>query len=271
MSRHTKTQKNTEGPGNTYKDPRSRNWFFTYNNYDQKIIDTILHYFKNNKYMMQEEIGEEKTPHLQGCVSFPNAKKFSTLVNALGKGIHLEICKRWKKSLAYCSKPSFDGALSWSNGVKSKVIDPLQGIVLYKYQQEVIDLIKQKADSRTIHWYWEPDGNAGKTALAKSICIKNTNAIYVRGRSSDIKYAVSQHLENADIEVLIIDLPRTSEGMYVSYQAIEEIKNGIFFTTKYEAGMCVFNPPHVIIFANGEPDCEKLSKDRWNVKRIKIE
>jgi len=35
--------------------------------------------------------------------------------------------------------------------------------------------------------------------------------------------------------------------------------------TKYETGHTVFDPPHMIIFANVKPEFAKLTKDRWIV------
>ena len=52
----------------------------------------------------------------------------------------------------------------------------------------------------------------------------------------------------------------------MSYIAIEGIKDGCFFSAKYEAGMCVYNPPHVMVFANKAPELTMLSSDRWVVK-----
>ena len=55
---------------------------------------------------------------------------------------------------------------------------------------------------------------------------------------------------------------------YVSYGAIEKIKNGYYMCSKYESKPIIRNPPHIIIMANFEPDYEALSKDRWIVIAI---
>lgn len=52
---------------------------------------------------------------------------------------------------------------------------------------------------------------------------------------------------------------------YVSYEAIESVKDGIFFSGKYESGMTIFNQPHIICFANFAPDIGKMSSDRWKI------
>uniref|UniRef100_UPI004049B2EE hypothetical protein n=7 Tax=Pseudomonadati TaxID=3379134 RepID=UPI004049B2EE len=60
------------------------------------------------------------------------------------------------------------------------------------------------------------------------------------------------------------DIPR-SQLDYLSYTGIEEVKNGCFFSSKYESEMVLYNSPHIIVFANEEPTYHKLSSDRWNV------
>lgn len=68
---------------------------------------------------------------------------------------------------------------------------------------------------------------------------------------------------------IIFDIPR-NHGGNISYDTLECIKNGMVCNTKYETGVKLFNPPHVIVFANELPsDTEKLSADRWIIKELK--
>lgn len=69
------------------------------------------------------------------------------------------------------------------------------------------------------------------------------------------------------LELVVIDIPRCNENK-VSYQAIEDLKNGMLFSTKYESAMCVFDAPHVLVFANFPPERAKLSADRWDVRHV---
>jgi len=39
--------------------------------------------------------------------------------------------------------------------------------------------------------------------------------------------------------------------------------------TKFETGLKVFNPPHIVVLANFPPREEKLSADRWKIYKIK--
>jgi hypothetical protein len=161
------------------------------------------------------------------------------------------------------------------------VVDPLEdlearGGKLYTYQRQLLDLVSHPCDpnSRTITWLHEPNGNVGKSALIKSICMRH-KALFVQGAGDNIKYAVTQWVNGnpekkippKELEICLFDIPRSSMGA-VSYNALEGIANGLLFNGKYESGMCTFNRPHVIIVANEPPAWEQLSKDRWDVRKI---
>lgn len=68
-------------------------------------------------------------------------------------------------------------------------------------------------------------------------------------------------------KLIVVDCPRSQQD-YINYGAIEQIKNGLIFSGKYEGTQLVFNSPHVIVFANEPPDYSKMSMDRWNVVQI---
>ncbi len=86
---------------------RARSWCFTLNNYTTEDSVSLSQQKWNNmeitKYVFQEEIGENKTRHLQGVVQFKNQVSFTSL-----KEFHNKI--RWSKcgnliaSIKYCSK-----------------------------------------------------------------------------------------------------------------------------------------------------------------------
>jgi len=136
---------------------------------------------------------------------------------------------------------------------------------LYGWQLNVIEYCKSEPDDRTIHVFVDYDGNKGKTTLCKFVCV-NYNALCVSGKSSDIKYAIVNYKETKKIypEIILIDVPR-SHADYINYEAIEKVKDGLFFCGKYESCQVIMNCPHVFIFTNQNIDQSKMSKDRWNI------
>ncbi len=224
-----------------------------------------------SKIQWQEELGENETPHLQGWMEFP--KKIRPLVpfrKYLGHGrIHWEKMRGsiWD-NVTYCSKAG--GKKAFSRGVPKPVVKmtyeslrPGQKAIADEYVEEEDPLF-----GREIHWYWEPEGGWGKSILTKYM-IDCMGAIVVSGACKDALHGVADWIRTneAGPRIIVFDIPRCNAG-HVSYQAIEAIKNGAFFSGKYESGMVRFNSPHVIIFSNEPPEYEKLSNDRWVVKRL---
>lgn len=68
-------------------------------------------------------------------------------------------------------------------------------------------------------------------------------------------------------KIVILNLSRQSEGAF-SYASVESIKDGLVFSGKYEGGSKLFPRPHVIVFANWNPDLSKLSLDRWDIRTL---
>jgi len=257
---------NTKQPAKPTK--KSRAWAMTLNNPVQtpEQVEQIFRSLEPEAYIFQLEEGASKTPHFQGCIKFKNPRVWPK--EAL-PGAHWEPCRSWKQSVNYCQKAEGRLAGPWGHGVP--IVPPLKVITeLRPWQKQIKELLDEEPDDRKIHWYWESNGNAGKTAMAKFICANYPNTIFVNGKASDCKYAVAQQIERGKVlHAAIFGFTRDAESSkYISYQAMEEIKDGIFFSPKYESGMVLYNPPHVIVFANFPPDTSRLSADRWFIENI---
>lgn len=114
---------------------------------------------------------------------------------------------------------------------------------------------------RSIIWYTDIVGGCGKTAFCRYAIANVPDVLFVSsGSAKDILYQVIK--TKRDPRIVIFNLPRTAEGA-MSYSAIEQLKDGLLFSGKYEGGVKLFPPPHVIIFSNFFPDLSKLSLDRW--------
>lgn len=248
--------------GNTKQASPALKWCFTLNNYTEIEYKEMLDQFSSNSskfsYIIGKEVGASGTPHLQGYVKFDKKQRPSAL--KLSKRIHWESCKGSEEdNIKYCSK---DGNYVTNMKVKRplKILDKCK---LYDWQKDIISIVEKEPDDRVIHWYWEDKGNVGKTTFAKYLS-HHYGAIPVEGKKNDILYCCAEF----ESDIYIFDFERSMEE-YISYGAIEKIKNGYFMCAKYESKPIIRNPPHVIIFANFEPDKLELSLDRWHIVKIK--
>lgn len=262
-------QSDTDGGSNT-KSPRRRRWCFTVNNPEEKEIFLLVEFLAQMDYVFQEEIGESGTRHLQGTFSSKNPIRFSRLKKLIPRA-HWEPCRDWKASIKYCSDPNKRSGKIWKS-TNLVLPRPVQDVVKSKganFIQRYIKSIAQTVpDDRTIYWIYDREGGSGKTALCRHLCL-NFGAIMVGGKGNDIKYAIAQHIEKNNVDIVLINLTRQIED-YVSYDAIEQVKDGIFFSGKYESGQIIMNSPHIFVFANCEPSYEKLTSDRWHVIDVEM-
>ncbi len=258
--------------GNTKQISTSKNWVFTYN---VLMSEIELRQFRDlcsdssDKWVFQEEIGENGNNHLQGFICFRKRLRPKS-VFLEHPTIHWEKCRNIKQAIIYCQKedtrregrtPYMKGILRWQ---PLRVLDWNK---FYKWQLAT-EKIAKEFDDRTINWIYEPEGNVGKSALVKYLCVNNM-ALLLSGKGADMKYGLKMYEEKngAFPGLIVIEIPRTVLD-YVSYSAIEEIKNGCLFSGKYEASMCIFNSPVIICFANEPPKTEKMSLDRWKIYEI---
>ncbi len=245
-------------------------WTFTINNPTDQMITNLISSPHISHYVFQEE--DEGTPHLQGVLRLRKKHRMNWLKRHVDGGAHWEPCESLKGSILYCSKKAKRkrGGRLWTKGwkireEKKKVRDPLEGKELYRYQEEIIDMVLGEPDLRKVYWYWSSRGNIGKSSLVKHLCLK-FGAVCIGGKFSDALYAIAEREEaGKKCDILIFDIPR-SQGNKISFTAIESVKNGCFFSSKYKSNMCLMNTPHIIIFANEEPRYGGLSADRWNIK-----
>jgi len=254
-----------EGEGNTnfsfQQDSQAKRWCFTLNNYSENDIKNLELSFIGGKYIIAKEIGESGTPHLQGYINMDKQTRLSALKKIHNK-IHWEKCKGSEKdNIKYCSK---DGDYI----IKGLKVEKQIKIItkLHPWQQEIEELYKTEPDGRTINWYWEDKGGVGKSSFCKYMYVTHGAITIQGGKLADIMNIIF-NLDMNDVTMLIIDVPRNN-GNNISYSAVECILNGMITNTKFETGVKVFNAPHVVVFSNFEPDTEKLSEDRWSIKKI---
>lgn len=258
-----------------------RNFLVTWHNYPENWAEVLRGIDSIKEFHGQIERGEESGRlHVQVAIGFKDAK---TLTAARKQIPNFEgwflVAKSWIKVKNYCTKEKTRvGDPVHSN--EARLEDCLEGKNYYKWQLEIANLTRTRADKndRSIYWIWDEDGNAGKTSFAFHMNLLDEEYYYyVNGKAADIKCAVAgvvayqkkkyKTLANIKLGCIFFNYVRSAED-YISYDGLESIKDRIFFNGKYESGRCMMRPVHVICLANFEPNMAKCSKDRWIVRKL---
>lgn len=247
----------------------SKRWCFTFNNYtseDIQLISSIV-LEKCDVAIIGEEVGESGTPHLQGYIEF-KTKSRALSVFSMFKKIHWDKARKSRMiNFRYCSK---DAKIALQIGYRlPQEVRILSDDKLFQWQKDIIDIVGTEADDRTIYWYWSEEGCVGKTTFCKYLTMKH-GAICLHGKGADVRNGVVSYKEkNGDTpNIVLFPIPKSFNTEYLSYEALENIKDMYFYSGKYEGGMVCGNPPHLIVFANEPPELDKCSADRWKVIQI---
>ena len=107
-------------------------------------------------------------------------------------------------------------------------------------------------------WVCDEDGGMGKTWFSKFLIANEGAFRCTNARTKDVSYAYNKE------KVVVFDFSRTLEDR-VNYDIIEQLCNGLLFSSKYESHQKYFKRPKILVCANFRPDVTKLSKDRWDI------
>lgn len=266
--------KDSSAKRNKRSNPR-KFWSFTWNNYGGSENSTFIAFRRalderGAIYRIQEEIGASGTIHLQGYVEFKTKLRPRETPILKTEGIMWSETRNKEAALNYCMKEETATGLFWTNIIKETFIDYLERPIM-QWMAQLEELLKRPQNTRDIFWIFETQGGVGKTSWARSYTYHNKpKVLYVMGKIADISYGIAKNEEKNPFgtKVIIYDLPRATNLKNFDYTKLEQIKNGIMFNTKYESGMLIPNPPHLVIFANVMPEFGKLSRDRWHCYEI---
>lgn len=231
--------------GNTRPTPKrisvSKYWCFTFNNYKKQDLSKCLLMFKSKTLagIIGEEVGEKGTPHLQGYIECKKGIRPLEYFD-LPKTIHWEKRKGSRDdNITYCSK---EGKVhSWGFPEKYDGSDTLMvKNNPNKLQKEVFKLLEREHDDREIH-YFVGDGGDGKTKLCKYL-IHFHKATFVGGASQDVFFGLPDNPR-----IVLWNLQKHAK---ISKIALESVKDGLCYSTKYESGCKIFKPPIVLVFGN---------------------
>lgn len=224
------------------------------------------------KFVFQLERGEQGRLHYQGFIHLKEKQRSSTLrstlLTAKRQGLYIAACSDAGKAAAsrYAMKADTREDGPWAD--KNVYMGQDLPTKLYEWQEDVRKILLGPMEDRKIYWYYDHEGNLGKSKFAKYMKFHHDVPKITFGKCSDLLNLVTKQQNK---KAYIFDLSRTKSreiDMDEIYSAMENIKNGHFINTKYEVEEVLMLPPHICVFANYRPDTSKLSSDRWIIRQL---
>jgi len=138
---------------------------------------------------------------------------------------------------------------------------------LREWQSELDQYVRGQPDDRGIKFVVDKRGNSGKSWLVRYWYSHRTDCQRLSvGKRDDLAYAV-----DVSKRVFIFDIPRGSME-YLQYGILEQLKDQMIFSPKYESvGKILPNPVHVIVFSNEDPDIERMTIDRYDFMHLNLD
>ena len=237
---------------------------------------------KVTKAVVSKEFGKNKIhPHWQGYFELAERTSMKQLMaKILGHdGFHLEVAKGTENEnvrYVYAMNKSYEiGWIVYRKNIKAPWDYNPQAYKFWKnfklrdWQSEVLPyLIREDVDDRQILYIYDQEGNTGKTRLAEYLHIYHA-AIITGGKMADMKHAIARWSEITSKypTIIVVDICRSEQER--DYSGIESIKNGLFFSGKYESAMLhSAKKPNIVVFSNFPPEIKDLSRDRWKIGEI---
>jgi hypothetical protein len=133
------------------------------------------------------------------------------------------------------------------------------------WQRDLVATLDGEPDNRTIEFVVDPIGGSGKTWFCQYMMTTRPDDVqYLRiGKRDDLCYAI-----DVSKKIFLVDVPRL-QMEFLQYSVLEQIKDRLIFSAKYQSGLKVLpHPAFVIVFCNEYPNPNALSADRVHVHQV---
>ncbi|AXH77371.1 MAG: Rep [Cressdnaviricota sp.] len=292
---------------NKLYDRKYKHWVFTWHTsaFGDLTYSELEKFLKQicDSYVFQEERGEETGKiHIQGYLCTKIRKRHSSLLNdfhaylrdcvksgaaeAMLSNLTIERMMGTRaEAIAYCTKTETrtESPRSYGLPIAYEASDLTifnNSVNWYPWQKSFMELIFNKdltlkdPDDRTILWIHDLMGNNGKSKLVKHICYNYPE------EACKLSFGSSTQLRSACItagpkKLYFIDVPRTlgkDDDINDLISVIEDIKNGFIVSSMYGKHLqMMFDPPHIVVFANVFCPPNALSGDRLEEYTINMD
>lgn len=214
--------------------------------------------------------------HYQGRFSLSSKTRTKTLIKFLTKsGLKFHLTPTMKKNLDkwdYVTKKETRVEGPWSSEDKPIVIPrQLQKVYdagWYPYQKKILELMDVEDDDH-IDVLVAKEGMEGKTTIATHLGVhgKGLRLPMINNYKDIAQWVMSFDTR----KIYMLDIPRAigKKDNDEMMAAIEMLKGGYVFDTRYKGVERYFDAPNIWIFTNDMPGEKLLSKKRWRVWTVK--
>lgn len=138
----------------------------------------------------------------------------------------------------------------------------LRDLVLRPWQQMIVDS-KDNFDARAVNVVYDPHGSNGKSIIRRYIGAHRIGQVIPPLES--FKELMGIIMCKPKRKLYVVDMPRGMEKRRLTdfWAAMENLKDGNAFDTRYTFKEQYFDPPALWVFTNTVPNVKLLSTDRW--------
>lgn len=199
---------------------------------------------------MDLERGEEtEYEHMHMQLEMKRRVRFEWFKHHLSPIAHAEVTRNIEAAFTYVTKEETRmwGPWCFPEPLKAPVRDEMEGLTLKPWQIKINEILDGDIDDRLIYWFFDRGYGCGKTTFIKHLLVRRECAYMSNAANKDIAFAWKGE------PIVILEFPGAATDDDIPYQAIECLKNGLIFSSKYESGEKLHNRPHVLVFANLRP------------------
>jgi len=240
-------------------------------------VEEIKKFFRQTckKWTFQAELGEvqggsTKGQHYQARISL-KIKTTKDVVTHMFPNCRVSLTSTEnQKNDFYVSKEEsrVDGPWTDKDIEVPRDVVEMRKKVLYGWQQYIVDWCNTY-HARQVLVVVDTRGAQGKSSLKRLLMCnaKDGNTVGIIPPIVNTKDLMQAVCSMGERKTYMLDLPRAMEKKHLAaiYAAIEIIKEGWAYDTRYHYKELFMDPPNMVVFTNEEPDLKLLSKDRWNV------
>lgn len=186
--------------------------------------------------------------HLQLQLSLKKKQRFEWFKHHLSPIVHCEITRNIDAAYDYCSKAETRiwGPRIYPEPLETAMVDEMEGLTFKPWQTFIKTILDHKPHPRFIYWFYDPGFGAGKTTFTKHLYVRYPVAFFQAAKKTDIACAWKKE------PICVFNFTMSREDK-ISYDAMESLKDGAVFSSKYESGAKMHSRPTLIVFANWPP------------------